>query len=273
MPGIDRRQDAPVRGTRWLGIAAPIIVFGLVLLTWHTVVVLLKIPQVILPKPGQVLTAMWNQKTELLRASWVTLQASLFGLTASALFGSVIAILFSQSRWIRTALYPYVIFLQTVPIVAIAPLLIIWSGTGLRTVVLVSCIISIFPIISNVTSGLLSVDQNHIDLFRMQDASRWKTLLKLRIPSAVPSLVLGLRVSSGLAVIGTIVGELFAASSGAYDGLGMVMNAKQANYRTAELMATILACTCLGILLFAAVQFLGNVLLRRWTRDAGFEST
>lgn len=273
MPGMNFGEDSSSRGERFLAILAPIAVFGLVTAVWHALVVVFKIPPVILPKPWDVLTAMWNQRIELWKASWVTLQASLLGLLASALTGSFIAVLFSQSRWIRTALYPYVIFLQTVPIVAIAPLLIIWSGTGLRTVVLVSCIISIFPIISNVTSGLLSIDQNHVDLFRMQDASRWETLLKLRIPSAIPSLVLGLRVSCGLAVIGAIVGELFVASSGAYDGLGMVMNAKQANYKTAELMAAILACTCLGILLFVAVQFLGSVVLRRWTKDAGFEST
>jgi NitT/TauT family transport system permease protein len=269
--GIDQRSR--MRGGKWFAIIAPIAVFGLVACAWHISVIAFRIPPVILPKPNDVLVAMWNQKTELLRASWVTLQASLLGLMASVIVGSLVAILFSQSRWVRTAFYPYVIFLQTVPIVAIAPLLIIWSGTGLRTVVLVSCIISIFPIISNVTSGLLSVDQNHLDLFRMQDASRWQTLTKLRVPSAIPNLVLGLRVSCGLAVIGAIVGELFVASSGAYEGLGMVMNAKQANYKTAELMGTILACTSLGILLFVSIQFIGNVVLRRWTKDAGFEST
>jgi NitT/TauT family transport system permease protein len=139
-------------------------------------------------------------------------------------------------------------------------------------VVLVSCIISIFPIISNVTSGLLSINENHLDLFRMQSASRWKTLLKLRIPSAIPNLVLGLRISCGLSVIGAIVGELFVANSGAYDGLGTIMNAMQANLKTAALMAAIMACTLLGILLFLFVQFLGTVVLRKWTRDAGFEA-
>lgn len=273
MAEIDSHRNASVRGAKLAVIAAPILVFIIFALSWHALVVLFKIPAVILPKPLDVLTSMWTQRWELLRASWVTLQAALLGLAASALIGSVIAVLFSQSRWIRTAFYPYVIFLQTVPIVAIAPLLMIWSGPGLRAVVLVSCIISIFPIISNVTSGLLSIDQNHLDLFRMQEASRWQTLVKLRIPSAIPGLVLGLRVSCGLAVIGAIVGELFVASSGAYDGLGMVMMAKQANLKIADLMGTILASTCLGILLFVAVQFLGSVVLRRWTKDAGFEST
>ncbi len=252
-------------------ILAPLAVFGLVVFVWHFAVVLLKIPSVILPKPMEVMFAMWEQRWSLLSASYITLKASLFGLLASALLGCLTAILFSQSSLIRTALYPYVIFLQTVPIVAIAPLLIIWSGTEFRTVVLVSCIISIFPIISNVTSGLLSIDENHQDLFRMQSASRWKTLLKLRIPSAMPNLILGLRVSCGLSVIGAIVGELFVANSGAYSGLGQVMNAMQANLKTAELIGTIIACTLLGILLFVTVQFLNAVVLRRWTKDAGFE--
>ncbi len=273
MAKLDSDRNASAPGAKFAVIVAPIAVFLIVALIWHALVVLFKIPAVILPKPLDVLISMWTQRWEVLRASWVTLQAALLGLGASALIGSVIAVLFSQSRWIRTAFYPYVIFLQTVPIVAIAPLLMIWSGPGLRAVVLVSCIISIFPIISNVTSGLLSIDQNHLDLFRMQEASRWQTLVKLRIPSAIPGLVLGLRVSCGLAVIGAIVGELFVSSSGAYDGLGMVMMAKQANLKIADLMGTILASTCLGILLFLAVQFLGSVVLRRWTKDAGFEST
>ena len=151
----------------------------------HLAVDSFKLPPILLPKPVRVLQAIWTERGRLVQGSWVTLQASMLGLGASALIGSLVAILFSQSAWIRTALYPYVIFLQTVPIVAIAPLLIVWSGAEFRTVVLVSCIISIFPIISNVTSGLLSIDSNHLDLFRLQGASRWQTLLKLRIPSAM----------------------------------------------------------------------------------------
>jgi NitT/TauT family transport system permease protein len=159
-----------------------------------------------------------------------------------------------------------------VPIVAIAPLLIVWSGAEFRTVVLVSCIISIFPIISNVTSGLLSIDPNHLDLFRLQGATRWQTLLKLRVPSAIRALVQGLRISCGLAVIGAIVGELFVGNSGTSDGLGALMNAMQANLRTAELIGAILACTLLGILLFLGVELLNRWALKRWTIDTGFES-
>ena len=255
-----------------LRILAPLAVLVAVTLVWNAAVDWFQIPKVILPKPENVLRAMWQERSKLLLGAWITLKASAFGLLASTILGCLIAILFSQSSWIRTALYPYVIFLQTVPIVAIAPLLIIWSGTEFRTVVLVACIISIFPIISNVTSGLLSIDQNHMDLFRLQGASRWTTLFKLRIPAAVPSLVQGLRISCGLSVIGAIVGELFVANSGAYDGLGTIMNAMQANYRTAELMGAIIACTLLGILLFLGIELLNRTFLRRWTIDTGFES-
>ena len=251
---------------------APVLVFAIVATVWHLVVVWLKIPSIILPSPIAVMKALWLERVVLLKASWVTLQAAAVGLICSAVFGSFIAIVFSQSSLLRVALYPYVIFLQTVPIVAIAPLLIIWSGNNFRTIVLVATIISIFPVIANVTSGLLSINENLRELFRMQSATRWQMLTKLRIPAAIPQLVLGLRISSGLSVIGAIVAEFFVGNSGEYDGLGTIMTARQANLKTAELIAALMACTCLGILLFACVNLLGATLLRRWTRTSGFES-
>ncbi len=251
---------------------APFLVFAVVATIWHFVVIWLRVPNIILPSPVSVMNALWQERSVLLKASWVTLQAAAAGLLCSALFGSLIAVLFSQSSLLRVALYPYVIFLQTVPIVAIAPLLIIWSGNNFRTIVLVATIISIFPVIANVTSGLLSINENLRELFRMQSATRWQMLTKLRIPAAIPQLVLGLRISSGLAVIGAIVAEFFVGNSGEYDGLGTIMTSRQANLKTAELIAALMACTCLGILLFACVNLLSATLLRRWTRTSGFES-
>ena len=249
-----------------LTYVAPVLVFAVVAAVWHFVVLWLKIPAIILPGPIAVMNAMWLERLVLLQASWVTLKAAAVGLACSAVFGSLIAVLFSQSSLIRVAMYPYVIFLQTVPIVAIAPLLIIWSGNNFRTIVLVATIISIFPVIANVTSGLLSINENLSELFRMQSATRWQMLTKLRIPAAIPQLVLGLRISSGLSVIGAIVAEFFVGNSGQYDGLGTIMTSRQANLKTAELIAALMACTCLGILLFASVNVLGATLLRRWTR-------
>jgi len=245
---------------------APVLVFAVVATVWHFVVIWLRVPAIILPGPIAVMNALWLERLVLLKASWVTLQAAAVGLLCSAVFGSLIAVLFSQSALIRVAMYPYVIFLQTVPIVAIAPLLIIWSGNNFRTIVLVATIISIFPVIANVTSGLLSINENLSELFRMQSATRWQMLTKLRIPAAIPQLVLGLRISSGLAVIGAIVAEFFVGNSGQYDGLGTIMTSRQANLKTAELIAALMACTCLGILLFASVNVLSATLLRRWTR-------
>jgi NitT/TauT family transport system permease protein len=193
-------------------------------------------------------------------------------LLASAVIGSAIAIVFSQSRVVRISFYPYVLFLQTVPIVAIAPLLILWFGNEFKTVVLVSCIISIFPVISNVTSGLISVNENLRDLFRMQSASRLQVLLKLSIPSAVPQLVLGLRISCGLAVIGAIVGEFFVGDRGAYEGLGTIITARQGNLNTASMIGAVIACALLGLVLLVFVNLIGTIVLRRWTKDVGFES-
>jgi NitT/TauT family transport system permease protein len=252
-----------------LKVVSPIALFVVFAMVWHLVVVTWSIPKVILPGPLEVLRALWEERWILLRGSWITLQAAAVALICSGLVGSMIAIVFSQSAMLRVALYPYVIFLQTVPIVAIAPLLIIWSGNNFRTIVLVAVIISIFPVISNVTSGLLSMNPNLTDLFRMQSASRWQTLWKLRVPAAIHQLVLGLKVSSGLSVIGAIVAEFFVGNSGEYDGLGTLMTARQANLKTPELMAALIACTCLGILLFVAVNLLGSTVFRRWTRSAG----
>ena len=257
---------------KWLRYFAPAIVFALLAVVWHFTVLWLKVPSIVLPGPIAVLNALWQERWILLKASGVTLQAAATGLLCSALFGSMIAVVFSQSSLLRIALYPYVIFLQTVPIVAIAPLLIIWSGNNFRTIVLVATIISIFPVIANVTSGLLSINENLRELFRMQSATRWQMLTKLRIPAAIPQLILGLRISSGLAVIGAIVAEFFVGNSGEYDGLGTIMTARQANFKTAELIAALIACTCLGILLFACVNLLSATLLRRWTKNSGFES-
>ena len=253
-------------------LLSPVVLFVVVAIVWHLVVQFFAIPKIILPSPIAVAQAFWNEKWILLKASWVTLKAAAVGLACSAILGSLIAILFSQSAMLRFAMYPYVIFLQTVPIVAIAPLLIMWSGNNFRTIVLVAIIISIYPVISNVTSGLLSINENYRDLFRMQAATRWQMLFKLRIPSSLSQLILGLRISSGLSVIGAIVAEFFVGNSGEYDGLGTIMTARQALLKTPELMAALVACTLLGILLFSIVNLIGRTLLGTWTKTDGFET-
>lgn len=251
---------------------SPVIVFFMVLVAWEFAVRWFEMHKVILPPPRDVLQSFIDERWVLLKGAWITLQAASAGLLASGLIGFSIALLFSLSSWVRNSFYPYVIFLQTVPIVAIAPLLILWFGNEFRTVVLVASIISIFPVISNVTSGLLSVHENFRDLFKLQSASTVQMLFKLRIPAAIPQLILGLRISCGLAVIGAIIGEFFVGDRGAYEGLGTIITARQANLRTSSMIAAVITCTLLGLVLLLLVQLLNKTVFRRWTHGVGFET-
>jgi NitT/TauT family transport system permease protein len=254
-------------------VATTLLTLLLFLALWQLAVVVFHIHPIVLPAPTRVAVVAIEEHRTLLRAFANTALASLCGLGTSVVLGSLIAIAFSQSQLLRRALYPYVVFLQTVPIVAIAPLLITWSGYHWRTVVLVSVIISLFPIVSNVTAGLISVDQNLRDLFRLNRATPAQTLFKLHIPFAVSHLLLGSRVSAGLAVIGAIVGEFFVGSSGIQSaGLGTIMTSWQNQARTDALIAAVMTSTLLGLLILGLVNFVGRTLLRRWTLDVGFES-
>ena len=243
------------------------------LAVWYLLVWAFRIHPIILPSPLRVLLVAWDERAVLLRGFLITGAAAGCALMASVIVGSLVAMLFSQSRSIRIAFQPYIVFLQTVPIVAIAPLLIIWFGYKFTTVVLIATIISLFPIISNVTAGLTSVDRNLVELFRLNGAGRWQTLVKLQVPFAVSHLVLGMRISSGMTVIGAIIGELFVGSGAQYAGLGKLMMGWQNLSRTDALIALIMTSTILGLTMLALVNFISRVALRRWTAGSGFEMT
>jgi len=231
---------------------------------WEGLVWTFALPPALLPTPRQVAVAANREWSVLVRATLATGLAATAGLLAAIGIGSLIAIIFSQSRRIRLALFPYVVFLQTVPIVAIAPLLIIWSGYQFRTVVIVTVIVCLFPIVNNVTAGLLAIDRELNDLFRLYGAGRLQKLLRLQIPSAVRYLILGAKTSSGLAVIGAIVAEFFVGNGSSYDGLGTLMTAWQGFMKTDALIAALFASTLLGLLLFGTVQLVSITLVRRW---------
>lgn len=255
----------------WQRWALSLTVLLGVLLVWEIVVRVFGIHPVILPPPTRVLQVAYQERVALCTGFVITGAAALAALTTSVVIGSLIAIVFSQSARIRSAFYPYVVFLQTVPIVAIAPLLITWFGYGFGTVVMVATIISLFPIISNVTAGLISVDKNLIDLFRLHSARRLQTLVKLRIPAAVSHLLLGMRVSAGLTVIGAIIGELFVGSTAKFNGLGTLMTGWQNLARIDALMAVVITSTLLGVVMLNLVNSLGKFALSRWTASSGFE--
>ena len=234
------------------------------LAVWEWVVWQFELPKALLPTPRQCVAAAIEERDALWRGALSTGAAAISGLLAAILIGSVLAMLFSQSRKIRLAFFPYVILLQTVPIVAIAPLLIIWSGYTFRTVVIVTVIVCLFPIVNGVTTGLLAIDRDTSDLFRLYGAGRLKTLKSLQIPSAVSNLVLGAKTSAGLAVIGAIVAEFFVGNGTSYDGLGTLMTGWQALTKTDALIAALFASALLGLALFGLVQLIAATVLRRW---------
>jgi NitT/TauT family transport system permease protein len=174
-----------------------------------------------------------------------------------------VGVVFSQSRAVARGFYPYAIFLQTVPIVAIAPTIIAWCGTGMVSVIVVAFILGLFPIITNTYTGLMSIAPSYLELFELYNANRWQVLCKLRIPSALPHLVTGAKVSAGLSVIGAIVGEFFAGATSLY-GLGYLIPQAIGSLKMDVGFAAVVCSSLLGLTLFGGVSLIGNWLLARW---------
>lgn len=242
----------------------PLLTFLLFIFAWQLAVRLFDSPPYLLPGPLLVAQAARDHAGFLVSAAGLTAAGALCGFAVSLIIGLLIAFAFSQSTVARRSLFPYAIFLQTVPIVAIAPLIILWFDTGFQSVVIISFIVSVFPIITNATAGLTQVDPALLDLFRLHKASRGQTLFKLRLPHAVPNLVTGARISSGLSVIGAVVGEFFAGYGTDRFGLGYLIVLTSGQLKTAYLFAAILATTLLGLAIFSLVGWIGDRIMVRW---------
>ena len=213
----------------------------------------------ILPAPSQVFHSLISDREELLQAAFFTFSASLLGLLASFAVGALLSISLSLSRFLREAFYPYAVFFQTVPVVAIAPLLVIWFGYGLPTVVTSAFVVSIFPVIASTLLGLQSTDPALTDLFSLYQASKFHLLWKLKIPNSLPFVFSGLRIGAGLSVIGAIVGEFIGGG-----GLGGVVDEARTQQRIDKVFAAILISSVLGLLLVSAVNLASHFFLRRW---------
>ena len=241
----------------------PAITFVVVIALWEGAVRAFAVPKFLVPPPSDVLLAAWAERTSLATALLTTAEGAGLGFLLSASLGTSVGLAFSLSRWLERGLYPYALFLQTVPIVAVAPLLVLWFGPGLRAVAVSAFIVSVFPIIANTLAGLRSVDPRLSDLFRLYGAKLGDTVLKLRLPTAIPSMMTGLKVASGLSVIGAIVGEFVAGFSEGNAGLGITVLSAYRQLRTDLLFAAVLLASLLGLLLFALVSSLSTLLLRR----------
>ncbi len=249
---------------RWLVINSG-VVFACLITIWSRVVAFAHIPAYILPGPRAVAQAMFSRYPSLLNSLWITSIEALGGLLASIVVGVAVAMVFAQWRWLRQLVYPYTILLQTVPIVAVAPLIINWVGAGIFAVTVVTFIICLAPIIANTTQGLISVEENLINLFMMHKANSAQVLLKLRLPHALPNLFTGIRIAAGISVIGGLTGELFAGSTRVGEGgLGYAIIYANNQMETSYLFALVFAATVLGFTFFFIVMFLEWLALHNW---------
>lgn len=237
----------------------PLIPFVVITLALEWMVRTGVVASYLVPAPSAVFRALLENRDELATAMAKTSAAALAGFALSTLLGIAIAVLLSSSRAIQRSFYPYAVFFQTVPIIAIAPLLVIWFGYGMKTVIASAFIVSIFPVIANTLQGLLSTDPALLDLFRLYGASPAVTLVKLGFPAALPQILTGLRVASGLAVIGAIVGEFIGGA-----GLGSVVDVARTQQRVDTVFAAVLLASVLGLLLFGLINLISALTLRHW---------
>jgi NitT/TauT family transport system permease protein len=247
---------------------APAVVGLLFLGLWETVVRANGIPAYILPAPSAVALSLWTDGPSLLGSLLVTLRITLAALAAAALIGGAIALLFSRSRLLELSLFPYAVILQVTPIVAIAPLIIIWVREPFLALLVCAWIVAFFPIVSNTTVGLNSADRNLLDLFRLYGASPGQILRYLRMPTALPYFLAGLRISGGLALIGAVVAEFVAGTGGAETGLAFRI--LEAGYRLAipRLFAALFLLSLSGIAIYLLLDLVSRRLLRHWHESA-----
>jgi len=245
----------------------PVVVLALGVLAWDLIVRVREIPPYVLPGPGLVfetLVADWGLLSDSLR---VTLKTTLQGFVLAVVGGVGLAVLFNQSRLIEYSFYPYAVILQVTPIVAIAPLLLVWLPQE-AAVLACAWIVAFFPVLANTTLGLNSVDHNLADLFRLYGASRLQVLGRLKLPAALPYILGGLKIAGGLSLIGAVVAEMAASSAGA--GSGLAYRIAESGYRLniPRMFAALVLLSVAGIVIYFALAWFSHLMLRRWHESA-----
>lgn len=236
---------------------------------WEWIVYALDIKHFVLPAPSAIATAAIESWGSLMDATWVTIRVTVIAFVLALIFGIAFATLFAQSRTIERALFPYAVTLQVTPVVAIAPLILIWVGpdNAERAVLILATIVAFFPILANATLGLRSADRQLHELFDLYGASRWQRLIRLQFPAALPNILTGMKISGGLALIGAVVAE-FAAGSGTSTGLAWVILQAGFNLKVAKAFAALGLLTAIGITIYAALSHLERLALKHWHDSA-----
>ena len=252
----------------WPRILAPLVIGVAVLGLWEFAVRWNEIPHYVLPGPilvGQTLVADWGTLSGSL---WVTLKITFMALAAAIVVGVTLAVLFSQSKWLEMALLPYAVILQVTPIVAIAPLIIIWANDIDLSLLICAWIVAFFPILSNTIVGLNSADHNLVNLFELYGASRWQTMRYLKLPAALPYFLAGLKISGGLALIGAVVAEFVAGTGGSASGLAYRILEAGYQLKIPRVFAALVMISLSGIAIFLATSLISYLLLHRWHESA-----
>ncbi|MBX3580721.1 MAG: ABC transporter permease [Rhizobiaceae bacterium] len=250
---------------RWI---LPVAIMLLAVWFWDRICVWNEIPRYILPRPGEVLETLYTDAGLLFGSLLTTLRITFLGLLLAVLGGVGLAVLFAQSKWVEMSFFPFAVILQVTPIVAVFPLINIYVDNQTAKLLLCAWIVAFFPILSNTTLGLNSVDRNLVDLFRLNGATRWQELWHLRLPAAMPYFLGGLKIAGGLSLIGAVVAEFVAGSSGQSSGLASRII--EAGYRlnAPRLFAALILISFTGIVIFLMMTLISHLVLRRWHESA-----
>ncbi|TIQ34797.1 MAG: ABC transporter permease [Mesorhizobium sp.] len=259
------RQERLERIGKWV---LPLAIMVLAIWLWDRICVWNEIPQYILPRPGVVLQTLHDDAGLLFSSLLVTLRITFLSLLLAVIGGVGLAVLFAQSKWVEMSFFPFAIVLQVTPIVAIFPLINIYINNQTTKLLLCAWIVAFFPILSNTTLGLNSVDRNLRDLFKLNGATRWQQLRYLRLPAAMPYFLGGLKIAGGLSLIGAVVAEFVAGAQGQSSGLASRII--EAGYRlnAPRLFAALILISLTGILIFLVLSLVSHLILRRWHESA-----
>ena len=267
-PPLSAEQVAPASRTlRLVRVLLPVLVLAAGVAIWELVVRLNNIPPYVLPGPLAVFRTLLSDWAVLSQSLAVTLFTTLEGFMAAAFGGIALALLFNQSKWLEYSLFPYAVILQVTPVIAIAPLLLIYLPQQ-TAVVVCAWIVGFFPVLSNTTLGLNSVDRNLAGLFQLYGASRMQTLRYLKLPAALPFILGGLRIAGGLSLIGAVVAEIAAGTAGA--GSGLAYRIAESGYRLniPRMFAALLLLSAAGIVIYGLLALISHLVLRRWHESA-----
>jgi len=252
---------------RWLQILLPVLVLAVAIAAWDLVVRLNGIPPYLLPGPGLVFKTVLADWSILSESLGVTLLTALEGFVAAAVGGIALALLFSQSKWLEYSLLPYAVVLQVTPVIAIAPLMLIYLPQQ-TAVVVCAWIVAFFPVLANTTLGLHSVDRNLAGLFQLYGASRMQTLLYLKLPAALPFMLGGLRIAGGLSLIGAVAAEIAAGAAGAGSGLAYRISESSYRLNIPRMFAALLLLSVAGVVIYMVLALASHLMLRRWHESA-----